>query len=243
MIATCLTHFSDVYHSATRSLGLFGLVQAAIVLSLAFPIFAAPFARAAYYRRVTRFMSFREVRSPPAAWWVRRGRHGPRSALAANVVEAMTPDAFAAMMRDRLQRIRRATFAAYVIFVVGTGLSVPLHYAGDAAEFAIAAAALGIGPALINATPRTTPRWLPAIVAALLTISMMFDRFKDVRGVAFGFGLVFAYYVIGTNRTLRALYVPLYFIALGALAGVVAGLIIGFIMTKVCSGVFHRPAP
>jgi hypothetical protein len=225
MFATCLTHFSDVYHIATRSSGLVGLVQAAIVLSLAFPIFAAPFARAAYYKRVTRFMSFREVRSPPAAWWVRRGRHGSRSALAANVVEAMTPDAFAAMMRDRLQRIRRATFAAYVIFVVGTGLSVPLHYVGDAAEFAIAAAALGIGPALINATPRTTPRWLLAIVAALLTISMMFDRFEDVRGVAFGFGLVFAYYVIGTNRTLRALYVPLYFIALGALAGVVAGLI------------------
>jgi hypothetical protein len=104
-------------------------------------------------------------------------------------------------------------------------LSVPLH-SGAAAEFAIAAAALGIGPALINATPRTTPRWLTVLVAALLTISMTFDRFKDFQSIAFGFGLVFGFYLIGTNRTLRALYVPLYFVGFGALAGVFAGTVL-----------------
>ena len=168
-------------------------------------------------------MSFRQVRSPPAAWWVRREQRSSRSALAGNVVEAAPPDALASTMRYRLQRIRRATLVAYITFVVGTGLSVPLHW-GAAAEFALAAAALGIGPALINATPRTLPRSLTVLVIALLTFSMTFDRFKDLGSIVFGFGLVFALYLIGTNRTLRALYVPLFFIGFGALAGGVAAI-------------------
>jgi hypothetical protein len=218
MIRSCLTHFSEVDHRYA--------VNIILLLSLPFPVLAAPFARAAYRRLVTRFMNFRQVRSPPAAWWVGREQHGARSALAANVVEVATPDAFAGTMRTRLQRIRRATFAAYATFVVGTGLSVPLH-SGAAAEFAIAAAALGIGPALINATPRTTPRfWLTVLVAVLRTISMTFDRFKDFGSIALGFGSVFAFYLIGTNRTLRALYVPLFFIGFGAAAGLYAALTI-----------------
>jgi hypothetical protein len=220
MITTCLTHFSEAYQ---RFLGHSPLLAFMVILPVAFPIVAAPFARAAYHRLVTRFMSFRQVRSPPAAWWVRREQHGARLALAANVVEAATPDAFAGTMRNRLLRIRRATFAAYATFVVvGSGLSVPLH-SGAAAEFAIAAAALGIGPALINATPRTNQRWLTVLVVALLTISMTFDRFKDFQNIAFGFGLVFGFYLIGTNRTLRALYVLLFFVGFGALAGLFAG--------------------
>ena len=222
MITTCLTHFSDVYQQVTKSSGLVGVVQIVVVLALAFPILAAPFARAAYHRRVTRLMNFRQVRPPPDAWWARRERHGARSVRAANGASTATPDAFAGTMAHRLQRIRRATFAAYAMFVVGTGLSVPLH-SGDAAEFIIAAAALGIGPALINATPRTTPRWLVVLVVALLSVAMIFDRFEGLLDVAVGFGLVFAFYLVGTNRTLRALYVPLYFIALGALASVVTG--------------------
>jgi len=55
MITTCLTHFSDVYQQVTKSSGLVGVVQIVVVLALAFPILAAPFARAAYHRRVTRF--------------------------------------------------------------------------------------------------------------------------------------------------------------------------------------------
>jgi hypothetical protein len=219
-----LLQLSDAYHDFAKSFVLVEIVQLALVLSAGFPILAAPFARAAYYRRVTRFMSFCQVRFPPAAWWARRERHGARSVLAANVTEAATsPDAFADTMRDRLQRIRRATLAAYVVFVFGTGLSVPLHR-GDAPEFALAAAALAIGPALVNATYRTIPRWAPLLVATLLTISMTFDRFEDWRGVAFGFGLVFAFYLVGTNRTLRELYVPLFFVAFIALGvvGVVA---------------------
>src|SRR6185312_815792 len=65
-------------------------------------------------------------------------------------------------------------------------------------------------------------RWLPVLVIALLALSMIFDRFKDIARIVFGFGLVFAFYLIGTNRPLRALYVPLFFIGFGALAGVVA---------------------
>jgi hypothetical protein len=100
MITTCLTHFSEAYH---RFLGHSPALASMVILSVAFPIIAAPFARAAYHRLVTRFMNFRQVRSPPAAWWVRREQHGARSALAANVVEAATPDAFAGTMRNRLQ--------------------------------------------------------------------------------------------------------------------------------------------
>lgn len=219
MISSCLTHFLE-------SVREHGPVLAPIMLlSLAFPIVAAPFARAAYHKLVTRFMSFRQVRSPPAAWWVRREQRSSRSALGGTVVEATTPDALASTMRHRLQRIRRATLVAYITFVVGTGLSVPLHW-GAAAEFALAAAALGIGPALINATPRTLPRSLTVLVIVLLTLSMTFDRFKDLGSIAFGFGLVFAFYLIGTNRTLRALYVPLFLIGFGALAGLVAAAIL-----------------
>ena len=218
MITSCLTHLSEVDHRY--------MVNIVLLLSLPFPVLAAPFARAAYHRLVTRFMNFHQVRSPPAAWWAGREQRGARSALATNVVEVATPDAFAGTMRTRLQRIQRATFAAYATFVVGTGLSVPLH-SGAAAEFAIAAAALGIGPALINATPRTIPRfWLTVLVAVLLTISMTFDRFMDFGSMAFGFGFVFAFYLIGTNRTLRALYVPLFFIGFGAAVGTYAALII-----------------
>lgn len=219
MIATCLTNFLE----GVREHG--PVFAPMLVLSLTFPIIAAPFARAAYHRLVTRFMKFREVRSPSAAWWARREQRSSRSALAGNVVEAATPDALASTMRYRLQRIRRATLVAYITFVVGTGLSVPLHW-GAAAEFALAAAALGIGPALINATPRTLPHSLTVLVIALLTFSMTFDRFKDLGSIAFGFGLVFAFYLIGTNRTLRALYVPLFFIGFGALAGLVAAVIL-----------------
>ena len=221
MITTCLADLSEDYH---RFFGHSPVLVILVILSVAFPILAAPFARAAYHRRVTRFMNFRQLRSPPAAWWALREQR-VHSALAANVVGTASPEVFAAMMRNRLQRIQRATFAAYATFVVGTGLSVPLH-SGAAAEFAIAAAALGIGPALINATPRTTPRWLTVLVAALLTISMTFDRIKDFQSIAFGFGLVFGFYLIGTNRTLRALYVPLFFFGLGALAGVFAGIVV-----------------
>ena len=135
MITTCLTHFLEGVPEQRPF-----LVSTMLLLSLVFPIIAAPFARAAYYRRVTRFMGFRQVRSPPAAWWVRREQRSSRSALAGNVVEAATPDALASTMRYRLQRIRRATLVAYITFVVGTGLSVPLHW-GAAAEFALAAAA------------------------------------------------------------------------------------------------------
>ena len=145
MIATCLTNFLE----GVREHG--PVFAPMLVLSLTFPIVAAPFARAAYHRLVTRFMKFREVRSPPAAWWARREQRSSRSALAGNVVEAATPDALASTMRYRLQRIRRATLVAYITFVVGTGLSVPLHW-GAAAEFALTAAALGIGP------PSSTPR-------------------------------------------------------------------------------------
>ena len=215
MITPCLTHFLE----GVREHG--AVLAPIMLLSLAVPIIAAPFARAAYHRLVTRFMRFRQIRSPPATWWARREQRSSRPVPAGNVVGAATPDSFATTMQYRLQRIRRATLVAYVTFVVGTGLSVPLHW-GAAAEFALAAAALGIGPALINATPRTLPRWLPVLVIALLALSMIFDRFKDIASIVFGFGLVFAFYLIGTNRTLRALYVPLFFIGFGALAGVVA---------------------
>jgi hypothetical protein len=215
MMAPCLTHFLD----GVREHG--PVLAPIMLLSLAVPIVAAPFARAAYHRLVTRFMRFREVRSPPETWWARREQRSSRSEPAGAVVAAATPDALATTMRYRLQRIRRATLVAYITFVVGTGLSIPLHW-GAAAEFAVAAAALGIGPALINATPRTLPRWLTALVIALLGFSMIFDRFKDISSIVVGFGLVFAFYVIGTNRTLRALYVPLFFIGFGALAGLVA---------------------
>jgi hypothetical protein len=159
MITTCLTHFLEGVREHAP------VLAPIMLLSLVFPIIAAPFARAAYHRRVTRFMGFRQVRSPPAAWWVRREQRSSRSGLARNVVEAATPDALASTMRYRLQRIRRATLVAYITFVVGTGLSVPLHW-GAAAEFALAAAALGIGPALVNATPRTLPRSVTVLVIA-----------------------------------------------------------------------------
>jgi len=231
MITTCLTHFLE---GVREHPPVFAPIM---LLSLVFPIIAAPFARAAYHRLVTRFMGFRQVRSPPPAWWVLREQRSSRSALAGNVVEAATPDALASTMRYRLQRIRRATLVAYITFVVGTGLSVPLHW-GAAAEFALAAAALGIGPALVNATPRTLPRSVTVLVIALLTFSMTFDRlallpfsmtfdrFTDLASIVVAFGLVFAFYLIGTNRTLRALYVPLFFIGFGALAGGVAAAIL-----------------
>ena len=222
MITNCVTDFSEAYH---RISGNIGAVSGVLEMSLVFPIFAAPFARAVYHRRVTRFMTFREVRRPPAAWWVRREKHDACSAGAPNVVEAVPPEAFAGTMLNRLQRIRRATFAAYATFVVGTGLLVPLHLE-TTPEFAIAAVALGIGPALINTTPRTTPRWLIVLVVALMAIAMTFDRFGYIGQMAFGFGVVFAFYLVGTNRTLRALYVPLFFIGFGAVAGVVAASIL-----------------
>jgi hypothetical protein len=77
-------------------------VVVAMVMSLVFTIVAAPFARAAYHRRVQRLMTFREVRSPPAAWWVRREGHVGRSAIAANVIEAEHPAELAQTMRYRL---------------------------------------------------------------------------------------------------------------------------------------------
>src|SRR5262249_57014691 len=102
-------------------------------------------------------MNFRQVRPPPDAWWARRERHGARSVPAANGASTATPDAFAGTMAHRLQRIRRATFAAYAMFVVGTGLSGPLH-SGDAAGFIITAAGLGDGPAPPHPTPPADPR-------------------------------------------------------------------------------------
>jgi hypothetical protein len=53
-------------------------------------------------------------------------------------------------MRDRLQRVRRATFAAYATFVAGAGLSVPLH-SGAAAEIRDRRGRAEIGPA--SSTP------------------------------------------------------------------------------------------
>lgn len=202
------------------------LVLAILVFSFAFTIVAAPFARAAYRKRVTSFMGFRQVREPPAAWWQRRERRGERSAPAVmDAVDAPTPQALADAMHHRLQRIRRATLAAYAAYVVGVAFVLPLHPWDDAAGLVVGAAALAAGPAFINATPRRGLGLVTLLVGALLaaTIALQYDAEEDLGDTAIAFGLVLAFQAVSTWRTLRALSVPLTLISIGALVGLMMG--------------------
>jgi hypothetical protein len=229
MIGRCLTGIQQAPAEVLRLLDLsnFGEVVLAIfVFSFAFTIVAAPFARAAYRKRVTSFMSFRQVREPPAAWWQRRERLGGRAAPAlSDAVDAPTPQALTDAMHRRLQRIRRATLAAYAAYVVGVAFVLPLHPWDDAAGLVVGAAALAAGPAFINATPRRGLGLVTLLVGVLLaaTIVLQFDSAEDLGDTAIALGLVIAFQAVSTWRTLRALSVPLTVISIGALVGFMIG--------------------
>src|SRR5437667_448595 len=95
----------------------------------------APWLLRSYGRTVTRYMSFRQVASPPQAWWQRRTRllHRPEAASATREPGGGT---LADAMQRRESRIRRATALAFAVFVLIGAAVFMLHERVSALDYA-----------------------------------------------------------------------------------------------------------
>jgi hypothetical protein len=198
------------------TLAIFGLILAAVM---------APAWQALYGRRVQRFMGLREVAVPPAAWWQRReSAFGRRVAVSAAADKTM-PLSQAVQLREA--RIRRATWAAYLVCVAYSLMLAPWMLdmkLRDHAAMLVFTAMLAAGPALVNVVPQGSKRLLLAgsVVATAAALTLESDVGLD--DALIGLAIVVLLYVTSVHRTMRALVVPLLVLSAAALVGALGAL-------------------
>jgi len=179
MNAQCL---SQAYAQAQQTFlpaGLGSTLTSMLVLAFALAILAAPFLVLTYDRNVRRLMRMREILpvSPtrPKTEALRESEALNDSPQNSTAAAAAGPDSGGGAVREarqrREQRVRQATFAAYVVFVALTGLVVPLarheHAADRVGLFVLSAVSAGF-PALTLTHPQGLPRTLLAGVGILV---------------------------------------------------------------------------
>jgi len=198
------------------ALAIFGLLLAVLM---------APAWQGLYGRRVQRFMGLREVATPPAAWWQRRASAlGRRSVAGAGDSAAVSlPQA----MRGREARIRRATWAAYLVCVAYTPLLSPwmldMKFA-DHALMVLFVAMLAAGPAIVNVVPQGSKRVLLAGALAVTALAVAVEGDVGLDDALIGLSIVLLLYITSVHRTMRALVVPLLVLSAAALVGALAAL-------------------
>ena len=198
------------------TLAIFGLILAVVM---------APAWQALYGRRVQRFMGLREVATPPAAWWQRRESALGQRREAHTAGGAAMPLPQAMALREA--RIRRATWAAYLVCVAWSPMLAPWMLdmsLRDHATMLVFTAMLAAGPALVNVVPQGSKRLLLAgsVVATAAALSLEADVGLD--DALIGLAVVVLLYVTSVHRTMRALVVPLLVLSAAALVGVLAAL-------------------
>jgi hypothetical protein len=198
------------------TLAIFGLILAVVM---------APAWQALYGRRVQRFMGLREVAAPPAAWWQRRESALGQRRVADTVAGAAMPLPLAVSLREA--RIRRATWAAYLVCVAWSLMLMPwmLNMSlRDHATMLVFTAMLAAGPAVVNVVPQGSKRLLLAGSVVATAAALTLEADVGLGDALIGLAIVVLLYVTSVHRTMRALVVPLLVLSAAALVGALAGL-------------------
>lgn len=201
------------------------VVAALAIFGLLLAVLMAPAWQALYGRRVQRFMGLREVATPPAAWWQRReSALGRRSAAGVDADAAMP---LAQAMQQREARIRRATWAAYLVCVAYTPMLSPwmLDMAlTDHALMVLFVAMLAAGPAIVNVVPQGPKRGLLAGALAVTALAVAVEGDVGLDDALIGLSIVLLLYIASVHRTMRALVIPLLVLSAAALVGALAAM-------------------
>jgi hypothetical protein len=183
----------------------------------------APVLQWAYVRRVQRYMGFREVQPPPRAWWDRQARQlGREPDSFAPAPDASTPASLAPCMQQRQARIRRATLAAWAVLAAGGLLVAPLQLDLDFWDplfLVLFIAALGAQPALVNLRPDGSKWPLLACLVVFTTAALLMEGDLDSDDLIGAVVLLSVPYLVGVQRSLRALVVPLMVLLGGLVLG------------------------
>ena len=198
------------------ALAIFGLILAVVM---------APAWQALYGRRVQRFMGLREVAAPPAAWWQRRESALGHRRLADTAAGVAMPLSQAVQLREA--RIRRATWAAYLVCVAGSPMLAPwmldMSFRDHAMMF-VFTAMLAAGPALVNVVPQGSKRLLLAGSVVATSAALALEGEVGLEDALIGLAIVVLLYLTSVHRTMRALVVPLLVLSAAALVGALAAL-------------------
>ena len=201
------------------------VVAALAIFGLLLAVLMAPAWQALYGRRVQRFMGLREVATPPAGWWQRReSALGRRSAAGVDADAAMP---LAQAMQQREARIRRATWAAYLVCVAYTPMLSPwmLDMAlTDHALMVLFVAMLAAGPAIVNVVPQGPKRGLLAGALAVTALAVAVEGEVGLDDALIGLSIVLLLYIASVHRTMRALVIPLLVLSAAALVGALAAM-------------------
>lgn len=230
MISACWAQMGAALHTVWVDMGRpdWWVLPALVVLGgLLGALLLAPVLQWAYVRRVQRYMGFREVQPPPRAWWDRQARQfGRATAPDAKASAALAP--LAPCMAQRQARIRRATLAAWAVLAAGGLLIAPLQQdpgIWDPLLLVLFIAALGAQPALVNLRPDGSKWPLLAGIAVLTTVALLFEGDLDSDGLIGAAVLLSAPYLVGVQRSLRALVVPLTVLLGGLVLGAALALL------------------
>ena len=225
MIQSCWSKVAAAHTSALADPGLtVGAFLATLaIFGLILAVVMAPAWQAVYGRRVQRLMGLREVAAPPTAWWQRRESALGRHRVAG--VDAAMPLSQAVLQREA--RIRRATWAAYLVCVAWSPTLAPWMLdmkLGDHVAMVLFTAVLAAGPALVNVVPQGSKRLLLAGSLVVTAVALALEADVGLDDALIGLAIVVLLYITSVHRTMRALVVPLLVLSAAALAGAVAAL-------------------
>ena len=230
MISACWAQMGAALHTVWVDMDrpAWWVLPALVVLAgLLGALLLAPVLQWAYVRRVQRYMGFREVQPPPRAWWDRQARQFGR-APAPDATASAAPAPLAPCMAQRQARIRRATLAAWAVLAAGGLIIAPLQQdpgIWDPLLMVLFIAALGAQPALVNLRPDGSKWPLLAGIAVLTTVALLFEGNLDSDDLIGAAVLLSAPYLVGVQRSLRALVVPLTVLLGGLVLGAALALL------------------
>lgn len=201
----------------------------AMLVALWLLLLLAPWVVRAYSRRVRRYMGFREVSAPPAAWWARRGAASAQPQPADTGAAAHDGPActLAAAVAGRQRRLRWATVAAASVLValptVWHALVGPaaLEVQGGLLLFLLVTVLV---PAWVNLTPEGRKYWLLPAGLVLLLPALWSAQVAGLAALLPGVLNVGFFFATVAHRTWRVLFLPLFILLLGLLAGATAAL-------------------
>lgn len=216
MIGTC---WSKIIDAQATMPGVLGFVAEGPLVALLLGALLAPIAPWAFNRSVLRFARFREVQAAPPAWWERRARRLRRKAAAAAASSTL-----AECVTQREERLRRATVAACLTFVMGGIMLAALGAfaqwdtdRGETAASLVFATLMAAWFGIVNLRPDGSKRGL---LLAALAVGVVFlyasDRRFDPEHALAVFAQIGVVYVVTVHRTTRALAVPLMVLCMGA---------------------------
>jgi hypothetical protein len=187
---------------------LSGLLSGVGVVGFFLAVILSPLGQLAYSLRLRRLVKLHQREDAPASLWMRRGAR-LRAPLAAQRLKSLP---LVEASRSREQRIRRATWISYAVFVV-YGFCAFQAVKTDRA-FADSLLILGFltgmafGPAAVNVTPYGLRRTL-ALVPLVLVAAWNIVEPLSAHHAALAVGILLSLHMITVHRTMRAVVLPL----------------------------------